>query len=177
MIRKAKKEEARKVIILLAKAMDDMIYHLSGCNDYDQAINTLCKFYEKENNRLSYKNIYIYELNKEILAALCCYDGALADELDKPLNENLNPLNKKVLKECENEFYLDSISVEEKARGRGIAKELIEYAYKKALEKNKKLSLIVEEHNKKAKSLYEKMGFKTIKVKTLYGHIYNYMEK
>lgn len=177
MIRKAKKEEAKEVITLLAKAMDDMIYHLSGCNAYNEAIDVLCKFYKQENNRLSYNNIYVYEQNQKILAALCCYDGALADKLDKPLNENLNSLNKKVLKECENEFYLDSISVEEKARGRGIAKELIEYAYKKALEKNKKLSLIVEEYNQNAQNLYKKIGFKTIKTKTLYGHIYNYMEK
>ncbi|EAH4571013.1 GNAT family N-acetyltransferase [Campylobacter sp. 2352 PW] len=179
MIRKARKDDVKKCIQLLALAMDHFIYKLSGYNDHQKAIEVLENFFTQENNRLSYENIYVYEEDREILGAICFYDGALADELDKPLNEHLEFLgiNEKVLKECENEFYLDSICVDEKARGKGIAKKLIECAFNEALKNGKKLSLIVEDENINAKMLYEKMGFKFIKNKIFHSHKYEYREK
>jgi len=178
MLRPAKKEDAKKAIALLALAMDHFIYKLSGYDDKSKALKVLENFFSQTNNRLSFQNTYIYEQNKEIIAAINFYDGAKADELDAPLNQHLLSLNKnKVLKECEDEFYLDSISVDEKFRGLGIASKLINLAYQKAKIENKKLSLIVEKDNYKAKKLYEKMGFSYVKTKNFYGTIYEYMEK
>ncbi|EAJ0347914.1 GNAT family N-acetyltransferase [Campylobacter lari] len=179
MIRRARKDDVKKCIQLLALAMDHFIYKLSGYNDHQKAIEVLENFFTHKNNRLSYENIYVYEEDNEILGVICFYDGALADELDKPLNEHLEFLgiNEKVLKECDNEFYLDSICVDEKARGKGIAKKLIEYAFDEALKNDKKLSLIVEDENINAKILYEKMGFKFIKNKIFHTHKYEYREK
>lgn len=179
MIRIAKKEDAQEVISLLALAMDHFIYKLSGKEDKNEALKILQNFFIQENNRLSYENIYVYEEGGEILAAICFYDGARADDLDRVLNENLKNLkiNEKILKECENEFYLDSISVKEKARGRGIAQKMIDFAFLKAKENNKKFSLIVENDNINAKKLYKKMGFKFVKNKEFHGHLYEYMEK
>lgn len=178
MIRKAKKDDCKIVIDLLAIAMQDMIYKISASDNYDEAIKVLYSYYLAENNRLSYQNIYVYEENNQIIAAMCFYDGKNANYLDKILNINAKMKHKTaILKECKNDFYIDSISVCAKHQNKGIASKLILYAYQIAKENNKKLSLIVDENNHKARKLYEKLGFIFSEYKKLYGHKYLYMLK
>jgi ribosomal protein S18 acetylase RimI-like enzyme len=80
-------------------------------------------------------------------------------------------------KECfDDEFYIDTVSVLEDYQGQGIAKELFAFAQQKAKEQGfKKLSLLVDLENKKAKALYEKLGFidnTTLEVsKTQFSHM------
>lgn len=170
MLRYAKKDEAKEVINLLALAMENFV---------DMSNKALIEhFFTQENNRFSYQNIIIYKKENQIAGALCFYDGEKSKELDMPLNLEFKKLGKKTLiKECEDEMYIDSVVVDEKFRGQKIATKLIFFAYEKAKEKGKKLSLIVENKNEKAKKLYENLGFKFIKTKKFYGHLYEYMEK
>lgn len=178
MIRKARKEDVKIVISLLALAMNEFILNLSAADNESEALELLSDFFLKKNNRLSYENIFVYEEENQILAALCLYDGAKADFLDKALNENAKKRKKAaILKECENDYYIDSIGVRPSARGKGIATKLILYAYNLAKKDNKKLSLIVEENNHKAKKLYENLGFVFDKYKEFHGHKYLYMVK
>ena len=81
--------------------------------------------------------------------------------------------------ECfEDEFYIDSIAVDEKFRGRGIAKELIQFIFKVADEKRiGKVALIVDEDKIKTKEFYEKIGFKTDCEKIINSHRYYHMIK
>ena len=178
MIRKAQKEDVKKTMFLLALAMEHFIYKLSGKEDYNGAMEILENFFLQENNRLSYENICVYEEDGEILGAICFYDGARAEFLDMPLKMNLKALGKQdtILKECEDEFYLDSVAVDEKARGKGIAKKLILYAQEEAQKAQKKLSLIVETQNEIAKKTYDKLGFKCVNLKKFHGHLYEYRE-
>lgn len=178
LIRKAKKSDAKRAISLLALAMDHFIYKLSGHEDERMALSCLEGFFVREGNRLSYENVCVFEEAGEILGALCFYDGAMAEALDAPLRENLRALGKKdsILRECGEEFYLDSIAVDERARGRGIARALILHAHSAAQKAGKKLSLIVEEDNAAAKTAYAKMGFKFKAFKDFHGHRYACME-
>jgi len=58
-------------------------------------------------------------------------------------------------------YRIYSLAIHPDARGLGIAKQLLEYAEKVALEHNThKISLEVHENNKSAIQLYEKQGYK-----------------
>ncbi|MDE6886045.1 MAG: GNAT family N-acetyltransferase [Helicobacteraceae bacterium] len=176
MIRAAKKTDSKKAIALLGDAAGHFIYKMSGYDDKDKALAVLEEFFCKENNRLSYQNVFVYEQNNIVIGAICIYDGAKAESLDELLNLHLHKLGKEnLLKECEDEYYLDTIAVDIEARGQGIAKKLIEFATKEAQNKGKKLSLIVEYDNTIAKALYHKLGFKFVKIKDFHGHKYEYM--
>lgn len=179
MIRKARPDDAKIAISLLAQAMDNFVYKLSGSDDFKSALEILCEFFMRKGNRLSYENCLIFEEKGEILGAILFYDGKRSEILDLPLRERLKNLNLKdeIFKECEDEFYLDSVAVSQKARGRGIAKMLINHALEKARENGKKLSLIVENDNFQAKRLYQNLGFVFIKEKIFYNHKYQHLEK
>lgn len=63
-----------------------------------------------------------------------------------------------------NEIYIEAAAVSEKARGKGIGTKLFEALFKFAEENNfKTVSLQVIGTNPKAKSLYEKLGFRVVK--------------
>lgn len=58
------------------------------------------------------------------------------------------------------EWYIDGIAVADGMRGQGIGSALLDLLERKALEQGiKKLSLEVIESNRKAKQLYERLGF------------------
>lgn len=57
------------------------------------------------------------------------------------------------------EFYLDSLGVFPKYRGRGIASRLIEAAGCRAAKAGKPLGLLVSKHNPDARRLYDSLGF------------------
>lgn len=130
--------------------------------------------------RLSYNNIYTYEVNNKNVAILLAYNSNDVEKLDKPMIEHLKTKNiflKSFEKECfEDEFYIDTVSVLEDYQGQGIAKELFAFAQQKAREQGfKKLSLLVDLENKKAKALYEKLGFRDNTIlevsKTQFSHM------
>lgn len=59
------------------------------------------------------------------------------------------------------QLSIEAICVDEKNRGKGIGRSLLEYAKTMAKEKNcTDMHLTVNEENKKAIQLYEKLGFK-----------------
>lgn len=71
-------------------------------------------------------------------------------------------LNTKVPK---NEMYVGFLVVDEKYRGKGIGSTLLNFGLNKAMEmKKEKLSLDVLGDNPKAKALYERQGFSTVKI-------------
>lgn len=60
---------------------------------------------------------------------------------------------------CGDEFYLDSIAVRSKFRGRGVGSALIDDACKKAMKAGLPLGLLVSDNNPNARKLYESCGF------------------
>lgn len=78
----------------------------------------------------------------------------------------------------DNEWYLDSIVVSENARGKGIGKQLLLASEKRALNENKKtIGLNVDDHNPKAKKLYESMGYQAVGRIQIGKHNYTHMQK
>ena len=181
MIKNAQKQDAKICIKLLNLAMEDIAYKLSGYDDPVKSDEILEKFFKSETNRLSYKNIYICKRGDEIIAAMCAYFGGDAAQLDREISQHLKALGKEaeVEKECfDDEFYIDSIAVEEKFRGQGLAKELIAHSFIKAKELgHKKVSLIVDINKPKVRKFYESLGFKFNTKKIINLHEYDHMIK
>ena len=181
MIKNAQKQDAKICIKLLNLAMEDIAYKLSGYDDPIKSDEILEKFFESETNRLSYKNVYVYKRDDVIIAAMCAYFGGDAWQFDREISQHLKALGKdaQIEKECfDDEFYIDSIAVDEKFRGQGLAKELILHSFAKAKELgHKKVSLIVDVNKPKVRKFYESLGFKFNTKKIINLHEYDHMIK
>ena len=181
MIKNAQKQDAKICIKLLNLAMEDIAYKLSGYDDPVKSDEILEKFFVSEINRLSYKNVYVYKRDDVIIAAMCAYFGGDAWQLDREILQHLKALGKdaQIEKECfDDEFYIDSIAVDEKFRGQGFAKELILHSFAKAKELGyKKVSLIVDVNKPKVRKFYESLGFKFNTKKIINLHEYDHMIK
>ena len=181
MIKNAQKQDAKICIKLLNLAMEDIAYKLSGYDDPVKSDEILEKFFKSETNRLSYKNVYVYKRDDVIIAAMCAYFGGDAWLLDREISQHLKALGKdaQIEKECfDDEFYIDSIAVDEKFRGQGLAKELILHSFARAKELGyKKVSLIVDINKPKVRKFYESLGFKFNTKKIINLHEYDHMIK
>ena len=181
MIKNAQKQDAKICIKLLNLAMEDIAYKLSGYDDPAKSDEILEKFFKSETNRLSYKNVYVYKRDDVIIAAMCAYFGGDAWLLDREISQHLKALGKDahIEKECfDDEFYIDSIAVDEKFRRQGLAKELILHSFAKAKELGyKKVSLIVDINKPKVRKFYESLGFKFNTKKIINLHEYDHMIK
>lgn len=180
MIKKANKQNIENISKLIYDAIHEVANSLTGENEEHKILKTLENYIQMDVCRLSYNNIYTYEIDNKNVAILLAYNSNDVEKLDKPMIEHLKTKNiflKSFDKECfDDEFYIDTVSVLEDYQGQGIAKELFAFAQQKAREQGfKKLSLLVDLENKKAKALYEKLGFKdntTLEVsKTQFSHM------
>lgn len=181
MIKNAQKQDSKICIKLLNLAMEDIAYKLSGYDDPVKSDEILEKFFESETNRLSYKNVYVYKRDDVIIAAMCAYFGGDVAKLDSEISQHLKALGKdaQIEKECfDDEFYIDSIAVDEKFRRQGLAKELILHSFARAKELgHKKVSLIVDVNKPKVRKFYESLGFKFNTKKIINLHEYDHMTK
>ncbi|MDZ7817547.1 MAG: GNAT family N-acetyltransferase [Aliarcobacter sp.] len=182
MITQAKKQNNINLAVLIHNAINDIANTLTGENDKDKILETLNLYISMDINRLSYKNIWIYEIENEIAGLILAYDSNKVKEFDGAILEYLKTKNiflEAFDKECfEDEFYIDTVSVFEKFQGRGIAKELFAFIENKAKKLGfKKVSLLVDFENLKALKLYEKIGFEKNCVLEVSKHNYHHMIK
>ena len=181
-IRKAKKNDSDAIakVVLLAIGVDiDNLSQYTSPFNYE-LIKTLA---EREDSQYSYKNCFVAEENKEVVGAICSYDGSKLYELRKALFEELEKrkakLDKKLTDECESgELYIDSLAVFKKYRGRGIAKALIARVEEKSRElKIPILGLLVDNENPNAAKLYTSLGFRPINIREFMGIPMTHMQK
>ena len=180
MICKADKNDAKKVIELLNLAMEDIAFSLSGTSNLEQSNQILQEFFKCENNRLSYENILVFKDDKNVVGAICFYNGLNSKKLDMPFIKRLENLGKtpNIKQECtKNELYIDSLAVDINYRGQKIATKLISAVCQKAKNLGIKTSLIVDEKKPEVKKYYENLGFLSKDEIKILGHKYKYMTK
>lgn len=179
MLRQARKEESLLCTKLLMQALEKVGNILSGFDEEEKIILTLKTFMEGENNKLSYKNILVKEKDGKIVGALCAYSGKEEDALSLAFIEHLKKLGKNYSldKECfADEFYIDSLSVDQAYRKQGYAKELIEEAEKKAKKLGfSKIALIADKEKNIA--YYKKLAFKIDCELKIHNSNYSHMIK
>ncbi|MGU3371197.1 GNAT family N-acetyltransferase [Bacillus mycoides] len=183
MIRKAKKTDAVEVAPLLYNALHEIAEKITGSTVEAKVILGLETWFVKENNRLSYENCLVAEQGGKVVGVIVVYHGSDAEQLDAPIIHYLRELHEDesitLEKEAElDEYYIDTLSVSNMYSGRGIGSKLIDAAELHATEKgHEKIALLVNLENKRAFSLYEKLGYKEDKTVMLVGEPYAHLIK
>jgi ribosomal protein S18 acetylase RimI-like enzyme len=182
MIKQAQKNNISNISTLILDAIHTIANTLTGEDEKSKILEILDKYVTMDINRLSYNNIYIYEIKNQTVGLILAYNSNDVKKLDEPILNHLQSKNiflNSFDKECfENEFYIDTVSVNENFQGQGIAKELFVFIEKKAKELEfEKVSLLVDFENPKALALYEKIGFKKNTVLEVSNHQYHHMIK
>ncbi|GBG06762.1 N-acetyltransferase [Paenibacillus agaridevorans] len=167
MIDSATVKDADALLPLLLSAIGPIAHTLSGTTDDVETWDVLRDFLSSEHNRLSFRNILVERRDGAVAGMLIAYSGDAAEELDRPIRERLESLHGEeaasaVVTECKpGDYYLDSIAVDERFQGQGIAKSLIAAFEERGRSQGyDKLSLIVEPYNEGAYALYRKLGYK-----------------
>ncbi|MGE3300917.1 MAG: GNAT family N-acetyltransferase, partial [Arcobacter sp.] len=149
MIKQAQKNNITNISTLIFNAILNIANTLTGEEKEEKILETLDFYIKMDVNRLSYNNIYTYEIENQIVGLILAYNSNDVKKLDKPILEHLKTKNiylDSFEKECfEDEFYIDTVSVSPNFQGRGIAKELFSFVEKKAKELGfDKVSLLVD---------------------------------
>ena len=158
MIRRAKKQDAKRCVELLNLAMEDIAFTLSGVSDPTKSDEILYNFFQSEINRLSYNNVFVYEEDGIAVGTVCGYFGGDSALLDEPIISHLKAsgVSEFPQPECEeDEFYIDICDQTD----------------------FKKIALIVDENKPKTVAFYERLGFRRDGEKIINSHKYFHMVK
>lgn len=158
MIRKPKLDEY-KVCDILDLAQDTFTKKLFCEDDELKKMQVFYNFYGNKDCRFALENIFVYEIDKKIVAACCAYGSN--EYCDLAIEQYL--LSKeskfKITKEFdEGEFYIDSIAILPEFRGMGILKKMLEYASIKAKNDGYNVISLIT----KTPEFYQNYGFKVV---------------
>lgn len=164
MIKKALKNGDTHLPKLIFDAIGDIANTLTGEKEKNKILETLEFYIAMEKGRLSYKNIWVYEVENESAGLIIAYSSNDAKELDEPIIEHLSTKGISVKafdkESLFDEFYIDTVSVRPPFQRRGIAKALFAFIEQETKKLGfEKVSLLVDLENLQALELYEKMGF------------------
>lgn len=130
-----------------------------------------------EDSQYSYRNALVAKNDAEDVVGVCVsYDGA---ELHRLRRAFINAAKQAFDRDFSGmddetsagELYLDSLAVDEKWRGKGIASALLRASIKKAKEMRLPAAgLLVDKGNPSAERLYLKSGFKFVNESSWGGH-------
>jgi len=173
-IRKASEADAMAITSYILLAMGDIIYHLIGENDADEARACMYHLVSSSDNQYAYENCWVAEEDHHIIAAACVYDGAKITELRTPVLEYLKKTyhHVPVLGEetQKGEFYLDCLGVDLTLQGKGIGSKMLQFLIDEYVVRQKQtLGLLVDKENPNAKRLYLKSGFEVVGHKNFAG--------
>jgi len=181
MIRKAEKKDAHTIAKLMLLAMNELTAKFRGDHDPIKSLQLLEKFISITGNQYSYTNVLVFEIDDIIVGSLTAYDGGEIETLRKPffdyLITNYHPNGFDMeLETTDGEFYFDVIGVDPDHQKKGIGKQLITAGieWAKTLG-HQKVGLLVNVENHRAKSLYERLGFKKIDQRFLLGSTHDHL--
>lgn len=173
-IRPATPDDAPKLAELINMAMLGITFSFIGKEDIDEANSFIEDLVSTRNNQYSYQNIFVIQELDQIIGQICIYDGAKFEELRVPVWQSIKvKYGHDYYADAETgpgEMYIDTFAISPTVRGKGLGKELLNFAIDYFVHKQKKiLGLLVDRDNPDAKRLYEKLGFKVIGDKTIFG--------
>ncbi len=179
-IRKAQVCQAGQAGQLILETLYGFGTYITGLGSSERGSKALSDFFRLPGNRFSHEFSYVASLNDEIAGLLLVFPGTAFAKVNwimirqMPKVYSLKEICELVRREIilrdeeevgKDEFYIAHLSVCREFQRRGIGQALLDFAQQKALEKKlKKLSLMAEQENRSAVRLYEKFGFKVVKV-------------
>ncbi|HCT1806418.1 TPA: GNAT family N-acetyltransferase [Enterococcus faecalis] len=185
MIRSATKEDGQAIARLVLVILKDMELPILEEVSEEQMIDLLAEATAYPTYRYGYQRILVYEHAGEVVGIAVGYPAEDEKIIDEPLREvfKKHGLAEDVRLFIEeetlpNEWYLDTISVDERFRGMGIGSKLLDALPEVAKASGKQaLGLNVDFDNPGARKLYASKGFKDVTTMTISGHLYNHMQK
>ena len=93
MIKQADKKNINNISRLIYDAIHDIANTLTGENEEKKILETLDLYVKMDINRLSYKNIWVYELDNKNIALIIAYNSNDIKKLDSPILEHLKTKN------------------------------------------------------------------------------------
>lgn len=182
-VRRAIQDDATAAARLIRMAIQDIAEALTGEEKETRILEVLADFFKQERNRLSYENCFVCDVDGIVVGLMLCYYGGHAAELDEPLAARLrivkNDPSLTIEKEADEEdFYIDTLCIDQAFRGQGIGTALIQVVEQYAKEnKYERMSLVVEQNNTKAQKLYTRLGYIEVKEIMINHHQYEYRVK
>lgn len=182
-VRRAIQDDATAAARLIRMAIQDIGEALTGEEKETRILEVLADFFKQERNRLSYENCFVCDVDGTVVGLILCYFGGQAAELDEPLAARLrivkNDPSLAIEKEADEEdFYIDTLCINQAFRGQGIGTALIQVVEQYAKEnKYERMSLVVEQNNTKAQKLYTRLGYIEVKEIMINHHQYEYRVK
>ena len=170
-IRDATVEDAAFIGRVVADAIgEDVLREITGSDEgVAEMRRVFGRLAARTDSQYSYLNtlIAVDSESGQRLGGVVVYDGARLHELRIAFVDEVNrSLNWELTEEemddetNEGEFYLDSLMVEEKWRGRGVASSLIKAVCEKYARSGKPVGLLVDYTNERAARLYRSLGFR-----------------
>ena len=180
MIREARTDDKKEAAILIYDAILDIAHSLTGETEEELVLEELEFLFSREGNRLSYENCLVKELEGKAIGLVLTYPGKDADKLDESIKEYIKEKEGKapvIDKEAdETDYYIDTVCVNPKYRGKQIGTHLLEASILRAKQAGyKTVSLLVEKNNTNARKLYKNLGFTYKKTITVHHHLYDYL--
>lgn len=151
----------------------------SGLSDLEDLFKDLAM---AEVSQYSYRNtMRAVDAAGNTVGVCISYDGALLRELREPFLRRAHELfgmdTDNVDDETDStEMYIDTLMVDPRYRGRGVASALLEVAVEKARSIGKPAGLLVAYDNPDARRLYERVGFKAIAPRPFFGIMMQHMQ-
>lgn len=182
MIRKAKPADADFAAPLIYEAIGDIAHTLTGTTEAAEAIRVMSQFFTQTGNRLSYENAVIALHGDEPVGLALFYHGSQTEKMDRPFAKHVEKVvgtAPYIVKEArDDEFYLDTLVIQEEYRGRGMGKALLR-AFEEASKSrgHDKMALLVDEENHRARELYESIGYRQDGTVMVSGHRFRHMVK
>ncbi|WP_342599660.1 GNAT family N-acetyltransferase [Psychrobacillus sp. FSL H8-0483] len=181
-IRNARKEDAQAAVPLIMEAIGDISMQMTGETKEANIKKEFVQLFIRTDNRHSYLNTYIAEMEGKVAGVLVFYSAEQAVTLDANLEKYLSTKKGTSvhidLETLPGEWYIDTVVVDPTYRGHGIGTKLL--AYSEQLVKDiggGKLSLNVEIEKEAAIRLYNRLGFDIVCPWTIIGEPFHHMVK
>lgn len=193
-LRTAESEDFDKVCPLVILAIEDLANQFAGTYDEETLLHRMKAIYEVEGTRF-YKGygLVVEACHENGSTEVCAVGYAYPGKDMKGMTETMLRVYEQVgatyseetfdylvsSKEAEaDEFYIDNLAVYEPFRGYGLSRRLIEAFEEKGKTLGyRKISILADQHNPKAKAIYEKMGYEPDALYEVLGHMYHHMVK
>lgn len=181
-VRPAQLADAPFVAPLIIDAIDEIANRLTGEDESQAILRSLEELFKRTDNRHSYQNTYIAEIDSGIAGIMVIYGGDQAPTLDSNLEKWLAVKAADVqtieVEARPDEFYIDTVCTAPQYRGHGVGTTLLKHADIIAKEKGyQKISLNVEKQKVRARHLYEKMDFTYSEPWMIIGEEFDHMVK
>lgn len=178
-IKRACKEQANAIarLIMLAMNYDCCKYYAGPEHTLEDFEKMMTSLVEDDNSQYSYRNTHVVLADNGDVAGICVtYDGARLHYLRQAFiqaaavafGRDYSCMDDET---APGELYLDSIAVDERYRGQGIAKQLLRIAADKAAAMGiPAVGLLVDKGNPLAERLYTGAGFEYVNDTVWGGH-------